>query len=49
MNKVVTYSLVVAYMGVSFPDVRSFSNEIFAVIAAFDVSSFREELVMNVP
>ena len=49
MNKVVTYSLAVAYMGVSFPDVRSFSNEIFAVIGAFNVFSLREELVMNVP
>lgn len=49
-NKVETHPLVVAvWTEVSFPDVQSFSNKIFAVIGAFDVVRLREESVMNVP
>jgi len=49
-NKVETHPLVVAaWTEVSFPEVRSFSNKIFAVIGAFDVVRLREELVMKVP
>jgi hypothetical protein len=39
VNKMVTHPLVVVvWTEVSFPDVQSFPNKIFAVIGAFDVS-----------
>lgn len=50
VSKVLTHPLVVVTLTkVSFPDVLSFSNKIFGVIAAFDVLKLREELVINVP
>jgi hypothetical protein len=50
MNKMVTHSLVVVgWTEVSFPDAQSLSNNMFAVIGAFDVIRVREELAINVP
>ena len=50
VDKMVTHPLVVVLWGeVSFPAASSFPNNIFAVIGAFNVFRFREELMMKVP
>ena len=49
-NRVATHQLVgVERTGVSFSDVHSFSNNIFAVIGKFDVVRLRDELAVKFP